>query len=164
MFPLASNNTIQNTADQGGNDHEDDGGDLESTVPSLDKACSKGKRNHKHRGVTVVPEQGLAVLWHNLDQTLKNGKSTEATEATESTESTEGTETTETAEVIEEQERDRCMPASVPAAMTTATKLELEQVTLEPDQRSVHGSCPVTKGEKWVMQFWIRNKPFEAFR
>ncbi|CAA7032559.1 unnamed protein product [Microthlaspi erraticum] len=29
------------------------------------------------------------------------------------------------------------------------------------DERSLHGSCPVIKGEKWVATKWIRDQPYE---
>ena len=35
-----------------------------------------------------------------------------------------------------------------------------EQADRECDRQALHGSCPVTSGEKWVMQFWIRSSIF----
>jgi hypothetical protein len=44
------------------------------------------------------------------------------------------------------------------SASNTSLQSE-EEKDRDPDRLAVHGSCPVSSGEKWVMQFWIRTGP-----
>jgi len=34
----------------------------------------------------------------------------------------------------------------------------------EMDEQSLHGGCPVLKGEKWVATKWLRQKPMRSPR